>query len=53
MYFDDMSTPIMEATDHHFDFGRIGFGSFDDTGRFDNIKIWGPGLYSKEGEFFE
>ena len=52
VYFDDMSTPIMEATDTHFDYGRIGFGSFDDTGRFDNIKIWGPGLYASGEGFF-
>ena len=42
VYFDDMDTPIMEATDTHFEAGHIGFGSFDDTGRIDNIKIWGP-----------
>ena len=30
VYFDDMSQPIMIAKDTHFDFGRIGFGSFDD-----------------------
>ena len=41
VYFDDMSAPIMEAEDRHFDFGKIGFGSFDDTGRVDNIKVWG------------
>jgi hypothetical protein len=53
VFFDDMSNPIMEATDTHFDYGRIGFGSFDDTGRFDNIKVWGPGVYPSEGGFFE
>ena len=52
VYFDDMETPIMEATDMHFDYGRIGFGSFDDTGRFDNIKIWGPGIYKSAEGFF-
>jgi len=52
VFFDDMSEPIMEATDTHFDIGRIGFGSFDDTGRFDNIKIWGPGLHPKREGFF-
>lgn len=41
VFFDDMTTPLMEATDHHFDSGYIGFGSFDDTGMFDNIRIWG------------
>ena len=42
VFFDDMKTPIMEATDTHFDFGSIGFGSFDDTGMIDNIRIWAP-----------
>ncbi|GGF20486.1 hypothetical protein [Echinicola rosea] len=42
VYFDDMTTPIMETNDHHFDYGQIGFGTFDDIGRFDSIKIWAP-----------
>ena len=53
IYFDDMENPIMMATDTHFDYGRIGFGSFDDVGRFDNIKIWGPGIYQKPDRFFK
>ena len=52
VYFDDMTTPIMEATDTHFDVGRIGFGSFDDTGKFDNIRIWGPTLQEAKAGFF-
>lgn len=52
VYFDDMNTPIMEATDTHFDFGYIGFGSFDDTGRIDNIKVWGPQEEIPAGNFF-
>jgi hypothetical protein len=39
-YFDDMTLPIMVADDKTFDEGRAGFGSFDDTGKVDNIKIW-------------
>jgi hypothetical protein len=53
VFFDDMTTPIMEATDTHFDYGRIGFGSFDDTGRFDNIKIWGQETYTRGDGFFD
>lgn len=53
IYFDDMKTPIMEATDMHFDNGRIGFGSFDDTGRFDNIKIWAPNTIEAQTTFFQ
>lgn len=45
IYFDDMDVPIMEANDNHFDIGRVGVGSFDDTGRFDNIKVWAPKTY--------
>ncbi len=41
VYFDDMTKPIMKAEDKNFTWGSIGFGSFDDVGHFDNIKIWG------------
>ena len=41
VYFDDMAKPIMKAMDPHFTAGRIGVGSFDDTGKFDDIRIWG------------
>ncbi len=41
VFFDNMSSPILTARDKTLRFGRIGVGSFDDTGRFDQIKIWG------------
>ncbi|WP_235296256.1 hypothetical protein [Portibacter marinus] len=41
IYFNDMDKPIMKASDLHFSAGHIGFGSFDDTGMIDNIKLWG------------
>ncbi len=41
VFFDDMSKPVMTATDKTFTWGRLGVGSFDDTGNFDNIRIWG------------
>jgi hypothetical protein len=44
VYFDDMTLPIMTAEDKTFGAGFIGFGSFDDTGKIDNIRIWGPEL---------
>ena len=53
IFFDDMKEPIMEATDLHFDYGRIGFGSFDDTGMFDNIRIWGVEKVARKKGFFE
>ncbi|UCS93645.1 hypothetical protein KZP23_00980 [Echinicola marina] len=52
IYFDDIEKPIMETNDLHFDYGHIGFGTFDDTGKFDNIKIWGPDFAPDNDSFF-
>lgn len=41
VYFDDMSAPIITAVDQRFDLGRIGIGSFDDLGNFDDITVRG------------
>lgn len=40
VYFDDMQNPVMEATDGTFKSGRFGLGSFDDTTRWDNLRIY-------------
>lgn len=53
VYFDDFKTAIMEATDIHFAEGRIGIGSFDDTGKFDNIKIWSNNVIETKKGFFK
>lgn len=52
LFFDDMAEPIMEARDTTFESGYIGFGSFDDTGLFDNIRVWGPDMETKRASFF-
>jgi hypothetical protein len=44
IYFDDMQTPVMTATDKTFASGAVGVGSFDDTGRFDNLTVRGRRL---------
>ena len=41
VYFDDMTKPIMTAADSRFKWGKVGVGSFDDTGKYDDIKLWG------------
>ncbi|MBX7259356.1 MAG: hypothetical protein K1Y02_23540 [Candidatus Hydrogenedentes bacterium] len=41
VYFDDMTKPIMKATDKTFASGGIGFGSFDDVGNIDSVRVWG------------
>jgi hypothetical protein len=41
VYYDDMKTPVMTATDKNFAWGRIGLGTFDDTGDWDDVKLYG------------
>lgn len=41
VYFDDMDKPVMTAVDKHFTWGRVGVGTFDDTGNFDDVRLWG------------
>jgi hypothetical protein len=41
VYFDDMKTPIMTATDRTFTWGRVGLGSFDDTGNWAHFELRG------------
>ncbi|MDZ4857486.1 MAG: hypothetical protein SGI88_00775 [Candidatus Hydrogenedentes bacterium] len=40
VFFDDMNKPVMKTTDKTFLNGSIGFGSFDDTGNIDDVRIW-------------
>ena len=47
VYFDDMTTPAMTATDTTFAHGRVGVGSFDDSGAFDNLAVYGTGYDEK------
>ena len=41
VYYDDMQRPVMKATDKNFVWGRIGLGTFDDTGDWDDVKLYG------------
>jgi hypothetical protein len=41
VYFDDLETPLMEATDTTFTSGRVGIGSFDDMNDFTQVKVSG------------
>ncbi len=53
VYVNDMKKPIMRATDKTFDWGRIGFGSFDDAGRVRNVRLYAPeSRKSKAGDPF-
>lgn len=41
VYWDDMKTPVQTATNKTFRWGRVGVGSFDDLGNFDNVVLRG------------
>jgi hypothetical protein len=41
VYFDDMKMPVMTAIDKTFAHGRVGIGSFDDTGNWDDVRLYG------------
>ena len=40
-FLDDMATPIITASDSTLPHGLVGVGSFDDTGSFDDLKLFG------------
>lgn len=46
IFWDDMKTPIMTATDKTFTWGQVGIGSFDDSGHWDDIRVH-ANLYKK------
>lgn len=41
VYFDDMDEPVMTANDKTFTWGRVGLGTFDDHGNFDDFQLRG------------
>ncbi len=41
VFFDDLETPAMTAVDKTFTWGQVGIGSFDDTGNFDEVTVYG------------
>jgi hypothetical protein len=54
VYFDDLTRPIMTAEDKTFQAGYVGFGSFDDTGRFRRVTVYSDHLIAgKQADFFK
>jgi len=47
VFFDDMEKPIMTGEDKTFGAGAIGFGSFDDTGKVANIRVWAKSVETR------
>jgi len=40
-FLDDLDSPILTAVDKTLGHGLVGVGSFDDTGSFDDLMLWG------------
>ena len=53
VYFDGERQPTVKADRDPLGWGRVGFGSFDDTGRFSKIRIWAPSSRQAEASAFE
>ena len=47
LYWDDMKVPVQTATNKTFLKGRVGVGSFDDLGQFDNLVVRGVQVSEK------
>jgi hypothetical protein len=52
VYWDHAAEPTLVAEDRAFDWGRIGFGSFDDSGLVRNIVLRAPRHRFAEGDPF-
>ena len=48
-----MTKPIMKAQDKTFSTGYVGFGSFDDTGKYRSIHIYAPDFREKTTDVFK
>jgi hypothetical protein len=41
VFFDDEQAPFLSTVDRTLTWGRVGLGSFDETGEFRNIEVVG------------
>ena len=52
VYFQDMKVPVLQGKHSEIGVGNLGFGSFDDTGKVDNVKIWSTSFQEKAATLF-
>jgi len=50
VYFDDLKSAAMTASDKTFAWGQVGVGSFDDLGNIDDVKLWGRRAVKSESK---
>jgi hypothetical protein len=52
VFVNDLRTPIMTAVDKSHGEGFVGFGSFDDSGRVTNIRVYAKSAEERRPDFF-
>ena len=52
VFFEDLSTPVLTATDKRFGVGRVGFGTFDDTCRVRAVRLWAADTHDRPAPVF-
>ena len=52
VWFDDRADPVLQARVAMQE-GWIGLGSFDDSARFDNLRVWAPDTVIRSPRFFQ
>jgi hypothetical protein len=50
VYAGEAKQPVLLSKDYELVMGSVGFGSFNGSGRIDNIKIWAPTVIRDEGQ---
>lgn len=53
VWVDGRSSPVLEARVGAFAEGWVGLGTFDDSARFDNLRLWAPQYTLRSPDFFE
>ena len=53
VFFDGRSSPVLEARGEALQEGWIGLGTFDDSARFDNLRLWAPEHAFRSPKFFQ
>lgn len=53
VFFDNSPMPIMHGSDTNFRSGYLGFGSFDDKGKFRNLRVWAPTMKTEKAALFK
>jgi len=52
VWFDDGAAPLFTVSDSTLGWGRVGFGSFDDSGELRRMRLWAPATRAADAPAF-